>query len=400
MGRRRPAGLFAISLSALLLASGLLQSPATAVAGRPSAHIATAWPFLGFDAARTGFNPYEDVLGPSNVSALVPFWSHATSKRSVTRGGFGSPVLTQQGTLVVPGADGRLWAFDATSGAVLWHRGQDVGGGAAAIYRQLALIGDEGGRMRAYDVDTGQVSWQNTRDTLGEQIDVSPVVQDKLVYIALNDPEVLALKAASGSLGWVYRPNVGYFAASSPAVANGVEYIANSDLFAFDATSGRKLWRVSVATSGLATTPTVADGLIFMMTQGDIGAYRPASGARAWALNIGTVDDEASPAVANGTVFIGSDYGDVWAIGDRTGDLRWITTLGAPISSSAAVANGVVYVAADRLYALDASTGEILWSGPLGGCGSTSSSPAVVDAVVYAQGCDGVLYAYHLPDGT
>ena len=399
MGRRRSVGLFAVSLSALLLASGLLQSPATAIAGRSSAHIATttAWPFLGFDAARTGFNPYETVLGPSNVSSLVPFWSHATSNRSVTRGGIGSPVLTQQGTLVIPGADGRLWAFDATSGAVLWHKGHDVGGGAAAIYRQLALIGDAGGRMRAYDAGTGQVSWQNTRDTLGEQIDVSPVVHGKLVYFALNDPEVLALKADTGSLGWVYRPGVGYFASSSPAVANGVEYIANSDLFAFDASNGRRLWRVSVATSGLATTPTVADGSIFMMAQGDIGAYRPGSGARAWALGVGSADNESAPAVAHGTVFIGSDYGYLWAIDDRTGDLRWLTTLGGPVSSSAAVANGVVYVTADRLYALDESSGEILWSGPLGSCGPTSSSPAVVDGVVYAQGCDGVVYAYHLP---
>ena len=55
------------------------------------------------------------------------------------------------GTLVVPGADGRLWAFDATTGQVLWHKGHDIGGSAAAIYNQLALVvGTQGGRIRAY----------------------------------------------------------------------------------------------------------------------------------------------------------------------------------------------------------------------------------------------------------
>ena len=86
--------------------------------------------------------------------------------------------------------------------------------------------------------------------------------------------------------GLVYRPSVGHSHPPRPHLANGVEYIANSDLFAFNATNGHKLWRVSVAPSGLATTPTVADGFV-MVAEGELEPTG-SIGACAWAIRVGT----------------------------------------------------------------------------------------------------------------
>jgi outer membrane protein assembly factor BamB len=60
------------------------------------------------------------------------------------------------------------------------------------------------------------------------------------------------------------------------------------------------------------------------------------------------------------------------------------------------VANGVVYVQADdgNVYALNASTGALLWSYPTGG--GLTPSPSVVNGVMYVGSFNGV-FAFDLP---
>ena len=59
------------------------------------------------------------------------------------------------------------------------------------------------------------------------------------------------------------------------------------------------------------------------------------------------------------------------------------------------MANGVVYFGAcDILYALNASTGALLWSYGLGY--GESSSPAVANGVVYIGSWDGPVFAFGL----
>jgi outer membrane protein assembly factor BamB len=83
----------------------------------------------------------------------------------------------------------------------------------------------------------------------------------------------------------------------------------------------------------------------------------------------------ASPTVVGGVVYVGSWDGYEYALNASTGALIWKTYLGAinvgpscnppaaGVSSSAAVVNGVVYVGGgdNYWYALNASTGNIVW---------------------------------------
>ena len=93
----------------------------------------------------------------------------------------------------------------------------------------------------------------------------------------------------------------------------------------------------------------------------------------------------ASPAVANGVVYIPGDRSDrhLYALNASTGALLWkYLDESGGVSTSPAVANGVVYVASyDNLYALNAATGEFLWRYTTGG--GVSSAPTVVNGVVY-----------------
>ena len=53
---------------------------------------------------------------------------------------------------------------------------------------------------------------------------------------------------------------------------------------------------------------------------------------------------QSSPAVVNGVIYFGSHDNNVYALNASTGALLWSFTTGGPVDSSPAVVNGVVYV--------------------------------------------------------
>ncbi len=101
----------------------------------------------------------------------------------------------------------------------------------------------------------------------------------------------------------------------------------------------------------------------------------------------------SSPAVADGVVYVGSYDDYVYALDADSGEEKWKYETGDSVHSSPAVADGVVYVgsADSYVYALDADSGAEKWKYKTGGW--FSSSPAVADGVVYVGSGD---YVYAL----
>ena len=62
-------------------------------------------------------------------------------------------------------------------------------------------------------------------------------------------------------------------------------------------------------------------------------------------------------------MYVGSDDNNLYALNASTGALLWKYATGGNVSSSPAVANGVVYIGSDDydVYALNAGTGALLW---------------------------------------
>jgi outer membrane protein assembly factor BamB len=107
--------------------------------------------------------------------------------------------------------------------------------------------------------------------------------------------------------------------------------------------------------------------------------------------------------VANGVVYVGSGAfgspGNLYALNATTGALLWSYTTGYMLVSSPAVANGAVYVGStdNNVYALNAKTGALLWRYTTGG--SVGSSPSVANGVVYVGSDDYKVYAFGLKKG-
>jgi outer membrane protein assembly factor BamB len=162
------------------------------------------------------------------------------------------------------------------------------------------------------------------KQTVGEGY-ASPVVGDGRVYVhSRQDPEelVTAFDLATGKPVWTqkypsafnknkYATQVSKGPFSTPLFANGRLYTLGSSavLTAFDATSGKVLWKkdwskeidTSRLFTGTAMSPIITDGLLIVhVGVDDAGAFRafdPASGAEKWSLP-GHGPGYASPIVA------------------------------------------------------------------------------------------------------
>jgi outer membrane protein assembly factor BamB len=229
---------------------------------------------------------------------------------------------------------------------------------------------------------------------------------------------------------WAF--NTGGPVVTSPAIADGVVYIASltGHLHAIDQQSGREKWKFK---SGMpiASSPTVADGVVyFVSSTGSLAAIDTATGQPKWVFaveyerkfeakglhgypNTAQVIPDAwdvftsSPAVAAGKVYFGSGDGNIYAVAAGTGILQWKFATGDVVHASPAVVGGTVYVGSwdGNLYALDAETGAKKWVFEAGrdpvyhNQVGFQSSPAVVDGTVYVGCRDAHVYALDAATG-
>jgi eukaryotic-like serine/threonine-protein kinase len=111
---------------------------------------------------------------------------------------------------------------------------------------------------------------------------------------------------------------------------------------------------------------------------------------------------ESSAAIANGTVYVGSQDGVLAALDLSNGAVRWKYNTGSKEGigeSSPAVANGMVYVGdlGGTVHAVNAGNGRGVWTFKTGG--EIKSSPVAVDDKILIGSYDGHLYGLDARSG-
>jgi outer membrane protein assembly factor BamB len=163
-----------------------------------------------------------------------------------------------------------------------------------------------------------------------------------------------------------------------PAVANGIVYDSISGS-ALDAATGASLW---TAKTGFGSSPTVADGIVWVDAQSSVSAVNATSGAIVWTASVPT-RGIAAPAVVNGTVYVADIFDKVYALNAWNGAVEWTATTGSQYTlASPAVVDGIVYVSpnASSFDAFNTTTGAMVWTAPI----PISVGPAVAGGIVYA----------------
>lgn len=221
-------------------------------------------------------------------------------------------------------------------------------------------------------INTGslKVSWYRAIDAYIPQ-NVQLIAAGGLIYVA-TARGLYALDAASGNLAWRFDTEMPI--GNSPAVSNGVVYVAGYDrkVHALSASNGAHLWEFDEAQAGF----------------------------------------EGSPLVVENMVILGNRDGYLYAIGaqgnSRPGQLIWKYQTGGPIHMTAAYKNGVVYVGSGDMYAYAVSTGgDLIWkSSKLPGDGFQSywpvifTDPATQNDLVVFSGASGYRWEASPGDGS
>jgi len=342
------------------------------------------WAQFGADPHNTGHAPA--VSGPGAGDAEVA-WRHDAGTPTMNT----SPVVADGVVYAAGSGDpGLVHAVDVATGEQRWQF-EPAGyvSSAPALAGDTMFVGTWGKEFYAVDTATGDRQW---RQGVGHRFGASaPVVADGTVYVGtvgdgplvVSDPEdeeqfeacaFLALDAATGDIRWQYREfDERDSIDSSPAVADGRVFFAGEQtLYALNAATGEAVWTRSVPISP-ESSPAVADGVVYYgatvgSTDDDepparLRAFEAATGETLWAAPIEDTSLRTSPAVADGTVYVAAS------------SRRVCTEAGGADESNCSGVNR------GRLYAVDAASGERLWTAPL--TTDTRSSPAVAGGVVY-----------------
>ncbi|WP_408956766.1 PQQ-binding-like beta-propeller repeat protein [Natrinema sp. 74] len=147
----------------------------------------------------------------------------------------------------------------------------------------------------------------------------------------------------------------------------------------------------------------VVDGTVYAATDdGTVHALDAASGDEQWTESLEGGRAQC-PCFVDGQIVVGTDTGELVALNATDGKLEWTAELAGPVSGPTA-ADGTVYVGTSEeptAYAIDAATGDELWSTPL--AVDADDYPAVDGTGVYVgaqNGWDGRVYALEAIDGS
>lgn len=275
----------------------------------------------------------------------------------------------------------------------------------------------------AWSMLRGDVARTGARSTLGPgegtlvwdldtELDVrhEPAVAGGLVFFGTSgdadccEPTFRAVNATTGEPVWNTTREHGF---GSPVVGDGLVLVAaGPELIALDARDGTEDWSRSVdPASGVA--PVLGEDTVYTVeTPGEettaVTARSLATGDVRWRTELGG-EPETSPALLDGTVYVGLGS-TMYALDVATGTVTWTHEGPATFVSAPAIDDGVVLTAslgepgrAATVDALDAASGEALWSNTVSG--EPGDAVAVHGGEVYVPTGAGWLYAFDVASG-
>lgn len=220
-----------------------------------------------------------------------------------------------------------------------------------------------------------------------------------------HDPEHTSFSrsTAPDTMRVMWTFDTGSFIASSPAVVGDRLYIGadNHQVYCLNATTGEKIWNYTTG-GRVRSSPAVVDGKVYVAADNNwlycLDAVGNGNGntSRHWFFN--GAEPSTSPVVVDGYVYFSGKIGTkgyIYCLDASNGLPGWQRLLNKVTYSSPAVADGKVYACSssdNRVYCLNASTGQIQWNYSMSGYGYILSSPTVSNGKVFIGSADHCVY--------
>jgi outer membrane protein assembly factor BamB len=203
-------------------------------------------------------------------------------------------------------------------------------------------------------------------------------VDDGLIYVPGTEGVLYALDAKTGEPRWKYA--AGEALATTPVLTGELVLVASQSdtLFAVKRATGELAWLYrrdppSGFTIHRASTPTVREQTAWVgFSDGTLVSLDLTDGGVRWERSLAPksgqfVDVDTSPVLDEaGHVYAASYSGGLFALDAESGDVLW-TSVAEGITSLLVHGGVVVAVGDDRLDAYLAESGKPLWSNPLQG---------------------------------
>jgi len=317
--------------------------------------------------------------------------------------------------------DGKLYALDFDTGALLWS--YDVGsalvGSAAEGPRGSVYVGSTDGKVYAIDRD-GELLWSHRTE---EPIFSSPVVSAQCqIYVCSEDGTVYALRR-DGSENWKFETNGfaaldGAIFATPQIAADGTVYVAglyDPNLYALNPEDGGVKWvcnfehtvqipddwgetqDVNLAGWPFAPSAIGPDGTIYMSPAFDthLFAIEPETGSITWSTNLWGLILRYGPRPEHTLIWYGAGEPPEYVeVDGRQREVRYVGAVRYAYcwSQPAVGPDGTIYVSFDDAYLRAVEpNGSKKWFSKLGELGAFTLA-AGDDGLVYAASDDNQLY--------
>ena len=338
-----------ILISTLLLLSLFVSSCSSTVYSSTGWHGMAASPDVAYLAAGTQVYAVDLKTGiekwryPAKPDAKIAFYAN--------------PVLAEDGQLLVPSYDHKLYSIDPTTGS-------------------------------------GRVLFTGSTNRLV----ASPLVTQNMIYQPSSDWKIYAIDM-TGKLIWDYKTGGPIWAEPTTDPNCGCVYVASMDhsLYSFDAATGRKIWESNLGGALVGTAAIGPDGTLYIGTFGkEMIALNGSDGSIKWRY---TTQDWvwSGPVLVNDSLFFGDLSGNFYGLNAADGTALWRIQPQNAIVNSPAVSGDKLYFAteADTLYTVN-TAGDILASKVIGGV--IYSSPIIVGDTILVSptGFDSLLVALNL----
>jgi outer membrane protein assembly factor BamB len=411
---------------------------------------------LIFVCTGNGINDEGDVPAPQAPSFVAVnkntgkvVWKRNDPGANILNGQWSSPaygVIDGKPQVIFGGGDGCCYAFEPLAGEPIWKFDLNPAEGpknaivaTPVVYDNKVFLGagddpesGEGpGHLYAIDATkTGDITqtgrlWHVGGEDFGKTIS-NVAIADGLLYAADLSGFLYCFDVKTGTQHWKHDMMAGVW--GSPLVVGGKVMLGNTDGELYVLEHGQTLKQLALndMRQAIYTTPVAANGVLYITTRRFLYAIEqphPTLALDQWPMFRGnpqltgvahsTLPDElhvrwkyetpepitSTAAIIDGVVYVGSDGGKLYALDLATGQPRWTYTIEDMIESSPTVIGGLVIFGDDAgvLHACAAKTGAARWKFETGS--QIISSPNIYRGHVIFGSYDGHLYCLRLEDG-
>ncbi|KAF5430189.1 Outer membrane protein assembly factor, partial [Candidatus Methanomarinus sp.] len=166
-----------------------------------------------------------------------------------------------------------LYALDANTGSIIWENTDSYQGywdSSPVVVDSLIYIGGFDGKMRAIDAITGITVWEAEISSEFYSITATPAYHDGRLYFADQIDTYHCLDASTGNTIWSV-PGVQH---GSSGIADGIVFygehipdnarVDSARVIALDCETGAEIWSYQTGGTYIFSSPAITDGVVYI----------------------------------------------------------------------------------------------------------------------------------------